>query len=320
MVILIITFNQMYQMQPLNLLESFLQSAECAGFSEAARRLGLTPAAVSKNVARLEAQLGVRLFQRSTRRLALTEAGERLLQQVRGPLAELQGAIAGAAQDAGEPAGTLKVAVAHGVGRMYILPLLKGFLQRYPGVQHDWRFDNRTVDLIGEGYDVAIGGGIELAPGVVARELGRPRILVTAAPSCTAGRKRPSHPSELAGWKGIARRSAETGRLREYLLRNAAGEEAVAQFSAVATFDDPEAMAQAACMGLGVALLPGPHAAPLLESGQLVRLLPDWHAEVGPLSIYYSSKKLLPAKTRAFVDYVIAQMRADDFAGRLDRL
>ena len=248
------------------------------------------------------------------------EAGERLLQQVRGPLAELQGAIAGAAQDAGEPAGTLKVAVAHGVGRMYILPLLKGFLQRYPGVQHDWRFDNRTVDLIGEGYDVAIGGGIELAPGVVARELGRPRILATVAPSCLAGRRLPSHPSELAGWDGIARRSAETGRLREYLLRNAAGEEAVAEFRAVATFDDPEAMAQAACMGLGVALLPGPHAAPLLESGQLVRLLPGWHAEVGALSIYYSSKKLLPAKTRAFVEYVIGQMRADDFAGRLDRL
>ena len=307
-------------MEPLNLLESFLQSAECSGFSEAARRLGLTPAAVSKNVARLEARLGVRLFQRSTRRLALTEAGERLLQQVRGPLAELQGAIAGAAQDAGEPAGTLKVALAHGVGRMYILPLLKGFLERYPGVQHDWRFDNRTVDLIGEGYDVAIGGGIELAPGVVARELGRPRIVLAAAPSYLAGRQLPRHPSELAGWNGIARRSAESGRLRDYLLRNAAGEEAVAEFNPVATFDDPEAMAQAACMGLGVALLPGPHAAALLESGQLVRLLPGWHAEVGPLSIYYSSKKLLPAKTRAFVDYVLAQLRAGDFAGRLDRL
>jgi DNA-binding transcriptional LysR family regulator len=73
-------------------------------------------------------------------------------------------------------------------------------------------------------------------------------------------------------------------------------------------------------MGLGVALLPGPHAAPLLQSGRLVRLLPGWHAEVGALSIYYSSKKLLPAKTRAFVDYVLAQMRAQDFAGRLDRL
>ncbi|WP_028102913.1 LysR family transcriptional regulator [Pseudoduganella violaceinigra] len=307
-------------MLPLNLLESFLQSAEGAGFSEAARRLGLSPAAVSKNVARLEARLGVRLFQRSTRRLALTEAGERLLRQVRGPLAELQGAIAGAAQDAGEPAGTLKVAMAHGVGRMYILPLLKGFLERYPGVQHDWRFDNRTVDLIGEGYDVAIAGGIELAPGVVARELGRPRILLAAAPSYLAGRQRPRHPSELAGWEGIARRSAETGRLRDYLLRNAAGEEAVAEFRTVATFDDPEAMAQAVCMGLGVALLPAPHAAPLLEAGQLVRLLPEWHAEVGPLSIYYSSKQLLPAKTRAFVDYLLEQMQAMDFAGRLDRL
>lgn len=307
-------------MQPLNLLESFLQSAESGGFSPAARRLGMTPAAVSKNVARLEARLGVRLFQRSTRRLALTEAGERLLQQVRGPLAELQGAMAGAAQDGGEPAGTLKVALAHGVGRQYILPLLKGFLARYPAVQHDWRFDNRTVDLIGEGYDVAIGGGIELAPGVVARELGRPRILVTAAPGYLAGRPLPRHPADLAGLQGVARRSAETGRLRDYLLRNAAGEEALAEFRTVAAFDDPDAMAQAACMGLGVALLPAPHAAPLLESGQLVRLLPDWHAEVGPLSIYYSSKKLLPAKTRAFVEYVLAQMQATDFAGRLDRL
>jgi DNA-binding transcriptional LysR family regulator len=307
-------------MEPLNLLASFQQSAECAGFSGAARRLGLTPAAVSKNVARLEARLGVRLFQRSTRRLALTEAGERLLRQVRGPLAELQGAIAGVAQEAGEPAGTLKVAVAHGVGRLYLLPLLPGFLQRYPGVQHDWRFDNRTVDLIGEGYDVAIGGGIELAPGVVARELGRPRILVTAAPSYLAGRKLPRHPADLAGWEGIARRSAESGRLRDYLLRNGTGEEALAEFRSVAIFDDPEAMAQAAGLGLGVALLPAPHAAPLLESGRLVRLLPDWYAEVGPLSIYYSSKQLLPAKTRAFVDYVIEQMRASGFAGRLDRL
>jgi len=307
-------------MEPLNLLESFLQSAEGGGFSEAARRLGLTPAAVSKNVARLEARLGVRLFQRSTRRLALTEAGERLLQQVRGPLGELQSAIAGAASEAGEPAGTLKVAVAHGVGRMYILPLLQGFLRRYPAVQHDWRFDNRTVDLIGEGYDVAIGGGIELTPGVVARELARPRVLATAAPAFMAGRPPPRHPSELAGLDGIVRRSAESGRLRSYVLRNAAGEEALAELRPVATFDDPEAMAQAACMGLGVALLPAPHAAPLLESGQLVRLLPAWHAEVGPLCIYYSSKKLLPAKTRAFVDYVTAQLQATGMAGRLDRL
>jgi DNA-binding transcriptional LysR family regulator len=294
--------------EPLNYLESFLQSAEGGGFSAPGRRLGLTPAAVSKNVARLEARLGVRLFQRSTRSLTLTEAGERLLAQARGPLAELQGALADASGDAGKPSGVLKVGMAHAVGRLYLVPLLAEFLRRYPDVQPDWRFDNRTVDLIGEGYDVAIGGGIELAPGIVARELGRPRVLVCAAPAYMAGRPMPRQPADLAALEGIVRRSAETGRLRGYVLRN------------VAAFDDPEAMAQAACLGLGVALLPGPHAAPYLESGQLVRLLPDWHAEVGALSIYYSSKKGLPAKTRVFVDFIIEQFKATGFAQRLDRL
>ncbi|WP_395406826.1 LysR family transcriptional regulator [Pseudoduganella sp. UC29_106] len=307
-------------MEPLNYLESFLQSAEGGGFSEAARRLGLTPAAVSKNVARLEARLGVRLFQRSTRSLKLTEAGERLLQQARGPLAELQGALADAAGDAGRPSGVLKVGMAHAVGRLYLVPLLAEFLRCYPDVQPDWRFDNRPVDLIGEGYDVAIGGGIELAPGVVARELGRPRILVCASPAYMAGRPMPRRPEDLAGMEGFSRRSAETGRLRGYVLRNGAGQEATAEFKVIATFDDPDAMAQAVKLGLGVALLPGPHAAPLLESGELVRLLPDWHAEVGPLSIYYSSKKGLPAKTRVFVDFIIEQFKATGFAARLDRL
>jgi len=307
-------------MESLNHLECFLQSAEGGGFSAAARRLGLTPAAVSKNVARLEARLGVRLFQRSTRSLTLTEAGERLLAQARGPLAELQGALADASGDAGKPSGVLKVGMAHAVGRLYLVPLLAEFLRRYPDVQPDWRFDNRTVDLIGEGYDVAIGGGIELAPGVVARELGRPRVLVCAAPAYMSGRPAPREPADLASMEGIARRSAETGRLRGYVLRNRAGQEATAEFRPIATFDDPEAMAQAACRGLGVALLPGPHAAPYLESGQLLRLLPDWHAEVGPLSIYYSSKKGLPAKTRVFVDFIIEQFKATGFAQRLDRL
>jgi DNA-binding transcriptional LysR family regulator len=299
-------------MEPINYLESFLQSAEGGGFSAAARRLSLTPAAVSKNVARLEARLGVRLFQRSTRSLALTEAGERLLAQARGPLAELQGALADVSRDAGQPGGVLKVGMAHAVGRMYLVPLLGEFVRRYPGVIPDWRFDNRPVDLIGEGFDVAIGGGIELAPGVVARELGRPRILVCASPAYMAGRPMPRRPEDLAALEGIARRSAETGRLRGYVLRNGAGQEASAEFRVIATFDDPEAM--------GVALLPGPHAAPLLESGELLRLLPDWHAEVGPLSIYYSSKKGLPAKTRVFVDFIIDQFKATGFADRLDRL
>ena len=106
-------------MEALNLLESFIQSAHAGSFSEAARRLGLTPAAVSKNVARLESQLGLRLFQRSTRSLTLTEGGRQFLQSVGEPFADLQDAIAHAAQQDGEPSGTLRVSVAVAFGRDY---------------------------------------------------------------------------------------------------------------------------------------------------------------------------------------------------------
>ena len=119
-------------METLANLESFVRSAETGGFSAAARRLSLTPAAVSRNVAMLERNLGVRLFQRSTRKLTLTEAGERFLLAIRGNLDELQASIASVATDRGEPAGVLKVSMGMTFGVEYILPLLPEFLKRYP--------------------------------------------------------------------------------------------------------------------------------------------------------------------------------------------
>src|ERR1700704_4631196 len=119
-------------MEPLANLESFVRSAEAGGFSAAARRLSLTPAAVSRNVAALERNLGVRLFQRSTRKLMLTEAGERFLLAIRHNLDELQASIASIATDRGEPAGVLKISLGMTFGVEYILPLLPEFLKRYP--------------------------------------------------------------------------------------------------------------------------------------------------------------------------------------------
>jgi len=299
-------------MEQLNHLDSFMASAETGSFSAAARRLGLTPAAVSKNVARLEAGIGVRLFQRSTRSLTLTEGGERFLRQVSGPFSALQGALSNVARDAGSPAGVLKVSMAVGFGRSHLVPLLPEFLARYPDVVADWHFDNRPVDLVTQGFDVAIGGGIELAPGVVARELARMAVVVVASPGYMAGRTHPGHPADLVPMSGIARRSAGSGRVRSWTLRHASGEEALAQYQAVATFDDPDAMAEAAALGLGVAMIPAAHARPYLASGRLLRLLPEWQAEAGPLSIYYSSKKLLPAKTRVFIDFIVDAFRTFD--------
>src|SRR5947209_18050289 len=132
-------------METLANLESFVRSAETGGFSVAARRLSLTPAAVSRNVAMLERNLGIRLFQRSTRRLTLTEAGERFLQAIRGSLDELQASIASVATDRGEPAGVLKVSMGMTFGVEYILPLLPDFLKRFPDVRVDWQFENRQI-------------------------------------------------------------------------------------------------------------------------------------------------------------------------------
>src|SRR3979411_484129 len=122
-------------METLANLESFVRSAEMGGFSAAARRLSLTPAAVSRNVAMLERNLGIRLFQRSTRKLTLTEAGERFLHAIQGNLDEWQASIASVATDRGEPAGVLKVSMGMMFGVEYILPLLPEFLKRYPHVR-----------------------------------------------------------------------------------------------------------------------------------------------------------------------------------------
>src|ERR1700761_2057338 len=152
-------------------LDAFIASADEGSFSAAARRLGLTPAAVSKGVAQFEARLGVRVFPRRPRHLSLTTDGERLYGQVRLPWGEIGDALTDLRQGAGKPAGTLKVALAHTVGREYFVPMMEDFVRRYPEVVPDLHFDNRQVDLVAEGFDVAIGGGIELTDALIAREL-----------------------------------------------------------------------------------------------------------------------------------------------------
>jgi DNA-binding transcriptional LysR family regulator len=288
-------------------LDAFVASADEGSFSAAARRLGITPPAVSKSVARLEAGLGVRLFQRSTRSLSLTEEGERLYRQVRMPWVEIGDALAELQQGAGKPAGTLKVSMAPAVGRTYFVPLLQTFMERYPDIVPDLHFDNRQVDLIAEGFDVAIGGGIELTEGLVARELAEVRIVLAAAPSYLEKQGAPTEPGDLSRHRGLLRRSLASGRLMPWVLKNGDGGEVVANVRPVAVLDDPEALAKAAACGMGIAMLPLPHALPLLHSGEIMRVLPAWHAETRPLSIYYSSRRLLPAKVRVFVDHIVTE-------------
>ncbi|QBF27864.1 LysR family transcriptional regulator [Pseudomonas tructae] len=307
-------------MESFSSIECFVRSAEVGSFAEAARRLSLTPAAVGKNVARLEARLGVRLFQRSTRRLTLTEAGQRFLAEVAASFQTIQYAVANLASAEGQPAGTLKVSMGTVFGCLYIVPLLAEFLRRYPAISPDWHFDNRQVDLIGQGFDAAIGGGFDLPQGVVARKLTPAHRILVAAPAYLQEHPPITQPADLHALDGILIRSPQTGRVRSWPLTSREREQSPLSLRLRMTMSDSQAACAAAEQGLGVALVSMPFAVPYLQAGRLQRVLPDWYVDDGNISLYYAEHKLLPGKTRAFVDFVIEQFARQGLAQRFDAL
>lgn len=305
-------------METLGNLLSFVRSAEAGSFSAAARRLGLTPAAVSRNVAQLEANLGVRLFQRSTRKLTLTEAGERFLGNVGAGLDAVQAAIEHMASHADEPSGVLRLTAAPGFGRDFLLPLMPEFLERYPKVIPEWTFENRQVDLVAEGYDAAVGGGIELAQGLVARSIAPAHLMLVASPDYLSKQGRIRDLEALAKRDHLAMRSVQTGKVRSWMLQGPHGQQSPLQFTPRLLANDPQALCQCARLGLGIALLAVPDVMPYLQDGSLERVLPGWYVDAGQIYLYFSSQKLLPAKTRAFVDFVAARARNADWATGLN--
>lgn len=307
-------------MESFGSIECFVRSAEGGSFAEAARHLSLTPAAVGKSVAKLEARLGVRLFQRSTRRLALTEAGKLFLDEVSSSLITIQNAVANLASAEGRPVGTLKVSMGTVVGCLYIVPLLGVFLKRYPDIIPDWHFDNRQVDLIGQGFDAAIGGGFELPQGVVARKLAPAHRVLVASPDYLAARPALLQPEDLERCDGILIRSPQTGRVRSWQLTHRNGEHGPLNLKPRMTMSDSQAACIAADQGLGIALVSMPFAVPWLASGKLLRVLPDWYVNDGNICIYYAEHKLLPGKTRAFVDFIIEQFAEQQLGQRFSAI
>ena len=296
-------------------LVSFVQTAEHGSFSAAARVLGLTPAGVSKNVARLERDLGVRLFHRSTRRLALTESGERFLQQVEGPLASLQAAVAGAraTRRRTRPARSRSAWARHSAATSWF----RCWATSSPAIRACCPTGISTTARSTSSARASMppsAAAFALASGVVARELAPVHIVAVASPAYLAGRPMPRSPTDLAPFDGIMRRSSPTGRVRpvDAALAPRWPSETVPCRPRL-IFSDPEAIAQAARLGLGVALLPMPFAFALIDSGELVRLLPGWYSDAGPLSLYYPSRRMLPAKTRVFVDFVVERFRLGGF-------
>lgn len=303
-------------METLTNLESFLRSAESGSFTLAARQLGLSAAAVSRNVAQLERNLGAKLFQRSTRRLTLTETGRRFQLEIETHVRALRIAILNVSTLAERPTGSVKMSVAPTFGQMYLLPAISEFRGRYPDIRIICDFDDRKVDLIAEEYDLAIGGGFELMPSHVSQRIAPLHVVAVASMEYLGDRPLPDKPADLSSYDGIAIRSRNSGRIRTWWMRDAGGEALSAQLDPSFVVDSPAAAREAALNHLGVALLALHDVLPDLETGRLTRLLPTWYSDAGAISLYYANRSFLPHATRLFIDHVNHAFERDGLSER----
>jgi DNA-binding transcriptional LysR family regulator len=277
---------------------------ESGSFIRAGVAVGLTPSGVSRAVARLEARVGVRLFDRTPRAVTLTDEGRRFHAQVMPLLAGLEDAASVAAGAVSSVRGRLRVNLDPWVARLVLAPSLPGFMEKHPALSIELVVRDTLGELIADGFDAAVRFGEPGLSGLVARKLLETRILTCAAPGYLARHGAPEHPRDLERHDCLMFRDPVTGRPFEWEFRR--GGEVVAIKARGRLVVNDLATKMALCAGgNGIAQTIELGLAPMLESGALVQVLPDWAEERFPLYAYYPSRHLPPAKVRAFVDFVV---------------
>lgn len=303
-------------MQSLRGILNFTRTAELGSFAAAARELGISPVAVSQNISRLELALGVRLLARSTRALQITPEGQAFLEQCKGPLAQLDAACKDAASDVKHASGKLRVTIISPVAFLYFVPLLPKFFARYPDIQLELELSEDSTPLIAKRFDVGIRVGVLNDAAFVARPLGPLRLLMCASPTYLARCGMPATLSDLASHALLQLQI--TGREQStpfFVQTRSDGARSMQMLQLPGRFvcNDFRALLQACLDGMGIAQLPQPMVLPALRQGQLKTLLPEHIPEGWQLFIHYPSRKQLPARVRAFVDFCI-----EHFGGHAD--
>ena len=283
----------------------FTRVVEANSFTEAARRLGMSKAAVSKQVSKLEERLGARLLNRTTRRLSLTEVGAAFYERSARIVAEVEEAELTVSRLNATPRGTLKIDVPVNFGMQYLAPLLPPFMQQHPELRVDMAFNDRFVDLIEEGCDLAVRIGQLSDSSLVARKLAETKSVICAAPSYWQRRGRPQDPSDLAEHDCFAYSYLATG--SEWPLRGPGGEVAV-RVSGSLTANNGDVLRQAAVGGLGVVAMPVFIVCDDLRAGRLEPVLRDWEPPTRGIYAVYPHNRHLSAKVRAFIDHLVAAL------------
>lgn len=291
--------------------EVFVAVVETGSLTAASKRLGLTTSYASKLVTRLEERLGVSLLIRTTRKLTLTEAGRVYYERSTEAIQGLELAEAMAVELLLRPTGTLRVTLPSGFGAQFVQGALAEFAELYPDLKLELVFLDRQVDLIAEGYDVAIRVG-DLGDGrLIARKLAAAERVVCASPAYLERVGTPESPDALAGHACLLYAyHATPGR---WQLRGPDGERSV-EVSGPLVANNALMLVEAAVRGRGLVFLPTFHAAAELRAGRLRRVLPAWGWPLGVFAVYPPAQRV-PSKVRVFVDFMLERLREPPWSG-----
>jgi LysR family transcriptional regulator for bpeEF and oprC len=297
-------------MDRLMALQAFARVVELGGFTKAADSLQLSKTTVSDLVQSLETHLGVRLLQRTTRRVTVTPDGAAFYERSAHILADLDEAEASVMQARVAPKGRLRVDMPGGLARLFIIPRLPAFLARYPGLRLELGMGHRPVDLLEEGIDCVVRFGVQPDSSLVARRVGTMTSVCCASPAYLREHGIPRTPEELSTHRCVNYVSYRTGRVIDWEFARD-GQKIQLTLDSVLAVHDHDAYLVAGLMSFGIVKVANYMARPYLESGQLIQVLTDWTAEQFPISVMYAQSRHLSAKIRIFVDWVSDLIQQD---------
>jgi DNA-binding transcriptional LysR family regulator len=292
----------------LRLLEAFAEAAKQRSFAGAARALGLSASAVTKSVQRLEQQAKLRLFQRTTRKVTLTQEGEQFYARCTRVLEELDALALLAAGTAAAPSGVLRIDVPVTYGKKVILPVLARLARGHPQLRFEVRLSDQFADLIGSGVDAVVRIGEVADARLVARTIDRQQLAVYGSPQYLARKGRPRRTSDLDSHDCIVFQMPTSGRYRQWEFRTKG--RAVALRPAPAhVVNDGEGLVSAACAGLGLIQVPDLIAADALAAGALEEVLASHRPLPMPISVVFATQRHMPLRLRLFIDALVGSQK-----------
>jgi DNA-binding transcriptional LysR family regulator len=293
--------------QDLARIRAFVQVFDAGGFSSAARQYGRSKALLSKYVTDLEDYLGVRLMNRTTRKLSLTEAGEAYYREASQLLQQLDDLDASISDQTSAPRGLVRVSAPRNFGERTLAPAIFEFLKTYPDVSIDLRLEDRYVDLVDEGIDLALRISTMTDSSLIARKIADMRLVIVGAPALVARVGKPKTPDSLRGLPCIVDTNLQ-GQANWRFVED--GKTVSVHVSGPVRVNSPLASLQAATMGLGFAAIPSYLADPAIDSGELVSVLEAFVPDGQTLQAVYPHRRHLAGKVRALIDHLVAWFEA----------